>query len=401
MKQAELYLHIPFCVRKCEYCDFLSAAPKDFAETEAYLSALLHEAEEKAEDLADYEIISIFIGGGTPSILRPRQIQRLMEGLYRWYRIREDAEITMECNPGTVDREKLKIMKASGINRISFGLQSCSREELQLLGRIHTFEEFLDGYQTARQTGFTNINVDLMFGLPNQSLKTYKDTLQKVIALEPEHISAYGLIIEEGTPFYQRYEEDERARQRGEEPRELPSEETERLMYLRTAEILRHAGYQRYEISNYAKKGMECRHNMGYWTGVEYLGLGLGASSMMKVHLRHRSGELTRPDPVWRFRTNSDLSSYIKGDFHAESETALSLKEQMEEYAFLGLRLTKGISKAEFGKRFHRPFDSVYRDTVRKAQKEGLLAEEGDRVRLTPAGIDISNYVLSQFLLDS
>lgn len=401
MKQAELYLHIPFCVRKCEYCDFLSAAPKDFAETEAYLSALLHEAEEKAEDLADYEIISIFIGGGTPSILRPRQIQRLMEGLYRWYRIREDAEITMECNPGTVDREKLKIMKASGINRISFGLQSCSREELQLLGRIHTFEEFLDGYQTARQTGFSNINVDLMFGLPNQSLKTYKDTLQKVIALEPEHISAYGLIIEEGTPFYQRYEEDERARQRGEEPRELPSEETERLMYLRTAEILRHAGYQRYEISNYAKKGMECRHNMGYWTGVEYLGLGLGASSMMKVHLRYRSGELTRPDPVWRFRTNSDLSSYIKGDFHAESETALSLKEQMEEYAFLGLRLTKGISKAEFGKRFHRPFDSVYRDTVRKAQKEGLLAEEGDRVRLTPAGIDISNYVLSQFLLDS
>ena len=401
MKQAELYLHIPFCVRKCEYCDFLSAAPKDFAETEAYLSALLHEAEEKAEDLADYEIISIFIGGGTPSILRPRQIQRLMEGLYRWYRIREDAEITMECNPGTVDREKLKIMKASGNNRISFGLQSCSREELQLLGRIHTFEEFLDGYQTARQTGFSNINVDLMFGLPNQSLKTYKDTLQKVIALEPEHISAYGLIIEEGTPFYQRYEEDERARQRGEEPRELPSEETERLMYLRTAEILRHAGYQRYEISNYAKKGMECRHNMGYWTGVEYLGLGLGASSMMKVHLRYRSGELTRPDPVWRFRTNSDLSSYIKGDFHAESETALSLKEQMEEYAFLGLRLTKGISKAEFGKRFHRPFDSVYRDTVRKAQKEGLLAEEGDRVRLTPAGIDISNYVLSQFLLDS
>lgn len=413
-KKAELYVHIPFCKKKCEYCDFLSAVPHDFSETERYIAALLAEAEEKSADLFRYEITSVFFGGGTPSILTAGQLDRMLAGVLGFFQLTADAEITMECNPGTVDQEKLDVMYRNGVNRISFGLQSCHENELKLLGRIHNWNDFLKSYYGARAAGIENINVDLMYGLPNQSLADWKDTLFQTASLDPEHISAYNLMIEEGTPFYDRYAEDERKKEVGDEPMELPSEETDNLMSLRTEEILAGYGYHRYEFSNYSKPNKECRHNIGYWTGVEYLGLGLGASSYMKEHqpadeiqMIRLHPEVQKPDErseserdeFWRFSNTRDLESYLKGNFRAAREVKLSLENQMEEFVFLGLRMTEGISKSEFQKRFGICYDTVYQEVTDRLQQHKLLAVDADRVALTTEGINISNRVLSEFLL--
>ena len=378
-KELELYLHIPFCVSKCKYCDFLSA-PSGEEQRQIYVERLCRRIRYWSDVIHNYgyEIVSIFVGGGTPSILTEVQITQVFEAVYESFPIREDAEITLEMNPGTDVKDKLPVYRKLGINRLSMGLQSADNKELKCLGRIHTYEDFRQVYQWAREAGFTNVNVDLMSAIPGQTLESYVDTLRKVADLEPEHISAYSLIIEEGTPFCERYGE-------GRHAEELPDEDTERQMYVRTREILEDYGYHRYEISNYAKDGYECRHNLGYWDRKEYLGLGAGASSLMD-HIRWKEPDHIGP--------STGLVLEEREDF-----TRLSRKDEMEEFMFLGLRKIKGVSEQDFYKSFKVSMDEEYKDNIENLIKEGLLVREEDRIRLTDRGIDLSNYALSQFLL--
>lgn len=378
-KELELYLHIPFCVSKCKYCDFLSA-PSGEKQRQIYVERLCRRIRYWSDVIHNYgyEIVSIFVGGGTPSILTEAQITQVFEAVHESFPIRGDAEITLEMNPGTDVKDKLPVYRELGINRLSMGLQSADNEELKCLGRIHTYEDFRQVYQWAREAGFTNINVDLMSAIPKQTLESYEDTLRKVADLEPEHISAYSLIIEEGTPFYERYGE-------GRHAEELPDEDIERQMYVRTGEILEDYGYHRYEISNYAKDGYECRHNLGYWDRKEYLGLGAGASSLMD-HIRWKEPDHIGP--------STGLVLEEREDF-----TRLRRKDEMEEFMFLGLRKINGVSEHDFYKSFRVSMDEIYKDSIENLIKEGLLVREEDRIRLTDRGIDLSNYALSQFLL--
>ena len=378
-KELELYLHIPFCVSKCKYCDFLSA-PSGEEQRQVYVERLCRRIRYWSDVIHNYgyEIVSIFVGGGTPSILTEAQITQVFEAVHESFPIREDAEITLEMNPGTDVKDKLPVYRELGINRLSMGLQSADNEELKRLGRIHTYEDFGQVYQWAREAGFTNINVDLMSAIPEQTLESYEDTLRKVADLEPEHISAYSLIIEEGTPFYERYGE-------GRHAEELPDEDIERQMYVRTGEILEDYGYHRYEISNYAKDGYECKHNLGYWDRKEYLGLGAGASSLMD-HIRWKEPDHIGP--------STGLVLEEREDF-----TRLRRKDEMEEFMFLGLRKINGVSEYDFYKSFRVSMDEIYKESIENLIKEGLLVREEDRIRLTDRGIDLSNYALSQFLL--
>lgn len=370
-KELEIYIHIPFCVQKCAYCDFLSA-PADEAVRERYIDALKEEIRQQKSFGSEYKVISIFIGGGTPSILEGAQIAEILKEIRNYFAVEADAEITIECNPGTLSEDKLSCYKKSGINRLSLGLQSADNQELKLLGRIHTYEEFLESFSLARKVGFGNLNVDLMSALPGQTKESWQETLRQVIALTPEHISAYSLIIEEGTPFYERYKPG------GREEYLLPDEDMERQMYYDTGDILRAAGYERYEISNYAKPGFECRHNLGYWERREYLGLGLGASSLIKGV---------------RYQNHRKLSAYLKGDYTHEEVQKLTRREEQEETMFLGLRKAEGVLLTE-------ELLEVYKETLQRLQQKGLLLWEGGRVRLTDLGIDVSNYALAEFLQD-
>lgn len=383
-KSLELYVHIPFCVRKCEYCDFLSA-PAGADTQQEYVRNLLLEIEQKGVHCTDYEVTTIFFGGGTPSILKAGWIADILDAIHRNFKVRKDAEITIECNPGTLTFEKLSIYKSAGINRISVGLQSASDAELRELGRIHTYEDFLKSYDLIRKKGFSNVNIDLMAALPGQTLKSYEQTLRRVLALKPEHISAYSLIIEEGTPFYEKYEADELLREKGEKPQMLPSEETERLMYERTKELLLAHGYERYEISNYARKGYACRHNVGYWRRENYLGFGLGSASLLENE---------------RFHNTTDLTDYLGGDYLAYEQEKLDKKSQMEEFMFLGLRMTEGISTECFRQTFGLTVELVYGPVLEQQIADQLLRKEDGRIFLTERGLDVSNYVMAQFLLD-
>lgn len=383
-KSLELYVHIPFCVRKCEYCDFLSA-PAGADTQQEYVRNLLLEIEQKGVHCTDYEVITIFFGGGTPSILKAGWIADILDAIHRNFKVRKDAEITIECNPGTLTFEKLSIYKSAGINRISVGLQSASDAELRELGRIHTYEDFLKSYDLIRKKGFSNINIDLMAALPGQTLKSYEQTLRRVLALKPEHISAYSLIIEKGTPFYEKYEADELLREKGEKPQMLPSEETERLMYERTKELLLAHGYERYEISNYARRGYACRHNIGYWRRENYLGFGLGSASLLENE---------------RFHNTTDLTDYLGGDYLAYEQEKLDKKSQMEEFMFLGLRMTDGISTECFRQTFGLTVELVYGPVLEQQIADQLLRKEDGRIFLTERGLDVSNYVMAQFLLD-
>lgn len=382
-KPLELYIHIPFCLRKCAYCDFLSNVQNE--ETiETYVLSLVdeilaHGSERKY--VSDYEVTTIFFGGGTPSILNASQIQRIFYALEKSFEIAPDAEITIEANPGTVTIEKLEAYRACGINRISFGLQSANNEELKLLGRIHTYEEFLESFRLARECGFENINVDLISAIPKQTLASWEETLKNIIALNPEHISAYSLIVEEGTPFANMYGEGCPGEQ------DLPSEEEERKIYYRTKEMLKDAGYNRYEISNYAKEGMECKHNLGYWERKEYLGIGLGSAGLINNV---------------RYSNISDLSRYIKCAKHLdiiqEDIQVLSAQEQLEEFMFLGLRKMGGVSEREFKKSFGVDIDEVYGKQLKKLILEDLIERKDAWIRLTERGIDVSNYVFAEFM---
>jgi len=387
--ELELYFHIPFCIRKCLYCDFLSA-PADEETKRRYMEALLAETAGSAPLYSGYTVATVFIGGGTPSVVPVEWIERLMKAVGGNYRLAQDAEVTIEVNPGTVDGEELGRYRKAGINRLSIGLQSARDEELAALGRIHTWEQFVRTYRAAREAGFRNINVDIMSALPGQNSAQYRETLRRVVSLEPspEHISAYSLILEEGTELYRRYREGRL---------ELPDEDTDRLMYQETKEFLARRGYHRYEISNYARAGYECRHNCGYWRRRDYAGFGIGAASLVENV---------------RFRNCADLGRYLEKPSACREEVQLLCRrEQMEEFMFLGLRMTEGVSLAEFERLFGCSAEEVYGDVIRKNLRDGLLewpgessgakrtAGAGGRLALTERGLDLSNYVMAQFLL--
>lgn len=375
-KKLELYIHIPFCVRKCNYCDFLSA-PSDEQTRKEYTDALVRELEGRRTEGEAYEVVSVFIGGGTPSILETSCMERLMETVRECYSLSSKAEITVEVNPGTVDSEKLVRYRLAGINRLSIGLQSALEEELLRIGRIHNYRQFEETYYSARKAGFSNINVDVMSALPGQKTGDYERTLNAVLGLQPppEHISAYSLIVEEGTVFWELNREGKL---------DLPDEDSERKMYDLTREKLAQEGYHRYEISNYAREGFECRHNCGYWTRTDYLGFGIGAASLMENR---------------RFSNGRELSAYLKDPMGVrEGLQELTREEQMEEFMFLGLRLTIGVRKSRFYQEFGQTMDEVYGAVLVKNIRDGLLEEENGFVRLTDRGVDVSNYVMAQFL---
>lgn len=417
-KELELYFHIPFCVRKCLYCDFLSA-PAAEGTKRKYMEALLAETVGSVPCYAGYSVTSVFIGGGTPSTVPVDCIERLMEAVRKYYRLNEDAEVTMEVNPGTVGLEALVRLRSAGINRLSIGLQSADDALLAALGRIHTWRQFADAFASARRAGFDNINVDIMSALPGQTLSGYLETLGRVCALEPppEHISAYSLILEEGTYLYDMHEKGRLV---------LPDEETDRLMYQKTKAFLAKRKYHRYEISNYARKGFECRHNCGYWRRKDYAGFGIGAASLVENV---------------RFHNGTDLDAYLAKPLGCREEVRhLSLREQMEEFMFLGLRMTDGVSLGEFRHLFGSSMEDVYGDVLRKNIHDGLLkvissqgegearpcsmarnqkgeiagrfkvhpmppgpgeaggSRDGRRLALTERGLDLSNYVMAQFL---
>ena len=350
-KPLELYVHIPFCIRKCAYCDFVSG-PGTKAMQKEYEEALLAEID-AAEETAEREVISVFFGGGTPSAVDAGMLARVMEKLRSKYVFSEDAEITLEANPGTLDAEKLKCYRKSGFNRISIGCQSVHDEELKRLGRIHTFAEFQESFVLARDAGFANINVDLMSGLPEQSEEKWEESLRTIAELSPEHISAYSLIV-----------------------------------YARTAEILAEYGFFQYEISNYAKPGFACRHNIGYWKRTDYLGFGPSAASLFGNR---------------RWTNTADRSLYLKAcgalEKIREDEEILSRQDAMEEFMFLGLRMTQGISTAEFEEKFGKEIHAVYGGVLKKYEAMHLLQEHSGRLVLTRDGISVSNVILADFLL--
>ena len=383
-RELEIYIHIPFCIRKCAYCDFLSW-PADNKAIEHYVEKLIDEinAHGACDFVRETVVTTIFFGGGTPSILRGNQMERIMKSVRANFSVVEDAEISMEANPGTVTKDKLECYRQAGINRISFGLQSADNEELKLLGRIHTWEEFLESYRLARECGFDNINVDLISAIPKQTVRSWEESIRKVLTLKPEHISAYSLIIEEGTPFFEKYGEGTAGELM------LPSEEDEREMYHRTEKLLKEAGYHRYEISNYAKEGRECRHNLGYWERENYLGIGLGASSLI--------------DNV-RYKNTDELRKYLiyAGDLEKiqEDREELCMAAQMEEFVFLGLRKIEGISKQLFYDLFGCDLGQCYGKGIAKMKAEDLLEEANGMLRLTRKGIDVSNYVFAEILYE-
>lgn len=459
MNTLSLYIHFPFCVRKCQYCDFLSG-PGTAKAMSSYINDLKNEIAFRGQFFRDHQVMSVFFGGGTPSLLSEIQMNDIMSCIRSNFSLNPHAEITCECNPGTLSEDKLNGFLNAGINRLSIGLQSANDTELEMLGRIHRYAQFEHNYQLARQCGFKNINIDLMSALPGQSVASYEDTLDKVLALEPEHISAYSLIIEDGTPFADAL------------PVPLPSEDDERLMYHLTKTKLAAHGYARYEISNYARPGFECRHNIVYWTRKNYLGLGLGSSSLIdeqrfcnpsdmkkyhelwnvdisahqvysqqsyikqtskqkKVSEQKKASNLQQSDQnlpdcdalldkgntkIYKTSTNNlsqapDTadSIYTKNTVCEEScntflhgteqlET-LDTQAQMEEFMFLGLRLTKGISTKAFEDYFHTPIKAVYQTVIDKHLKDGTLILDGNRLYLSECGMDVANYVMSDFII--
>lgn len=401
-----LYIHIPFCVQKCRYCDFLSF-PAGEDEKADYVTLLCEELEKRSTCFSDHSIATVYVGGGTPSCLSAEQMNRIFEKVKACYRLQEEAEVTVEVNPGTVEGEKLLAYRNMGINRLSIGLQSTHDSLLKTLGRIHTLEDFLHTYHGARKAGFDNISVDLMSALPGQNKEMLQNTLEQVIALQPEHISCYSLIVEEGTPFY-----------RMRDQMCFPDEEEDREMYEMTGRMLTEAGYRRYEISNYAKEGKTSVHNSSYWKRVPYLGVGLGASSFIEEHRFSNPSSM----PEYRQMVAAGLGTSVVQDSEdasrkscggdvcgiekpqiwkmadSDTVTALSKEDRMEEFMFLGLRMMEGVSEAEFMDCFGESVDRVYGDVLSELVRDKLLVREDGRIFLTGYGIDVSNYVFEKFL---
>ena len=378
-KDLGLYIHIPFCVKKCAYCDFLSWSG-DKEQRVDYVRALEQEILSYKNFAEDYQVTTLYFGGGTPSVLEGELLERIMEAIRRIFQIEEKAEVTLEMNPGTALKEKLELYKKLGINRLSMGIQSVKNENLKLLGRIHTYEDFLESYCMAREAGFDNLSGDLISSLPGQTLAEWKEELEILMETPLEHVSVYQLIIEEGTEFYKKYGECEEL---------LPDEETSREIYLWTGKYLKSRGFEQYEISNYAREGKQSAHNLRYWERKDYLGLGLGGASMIRN---------------MRMSNTRDWDKYMAycrdpGKIREEVEV-LEESGQMEEFMFLGLRKTRGISKKEFRRTFGKDIDLVYEKTLEKYLKNGMLQESGDRIFLSEEGILLSNQVFADFLFD-
>ena len=409
-----LYLHFPFCERKCRYCDFLSG-PASEKKREEYVELLCREIALRgkiaAGEPADsnpfkMRVDTIFIGGGTPSLMTPVQLGRVMKAVWDSYEVLPGAEISMEVNPGTADFTKLRAYREAGVNRLSIGVQSLDDSELKLLGRIHTADQAREIFRASREAGFDNINLDLMSALPGQTMESWSRTLCAAVELGPEHISAYSLIIEDGTPFAAMYDAGQLS--------DLPSEEEDREIYHFTEEFLAENGYHRYEISNYAKDGYVCRHNCGYWTGHEYLGLGLGASSDF------RGERFRNPDKMEEYERAVAEAALYNGDNALRRERQqMTPEDRMEEFMFLGLRMTCGVSEKEFEKRFGKPLNEVFGEVIRKQLQQGVIRKyvvpvngtdavddnseevivEDYRIALTEYGLDVANHVMAEYLL--
>ncbi len=371
MKEIGIYVHIPFCKQKCYYCDFLSFA-KCNSKIDAYIRALIAEIEKNKNE--DVQVSTIYIGGGTPSIICEDYIEQIIETLKNNFNILKNAEITIEVNPGTVNEEKLQKYKNIGINRLSIGLQSTNDRILKEIGRIHNYEQFVKNYKLARKIGFNNINVDLMLALPNQTIQNLKESIEKIVELNPEHISVYSLILEENTVL-------EKLVKNGD--LKLPSDDTERDMYWYVKNKLEEVGYKHYEISNFAKPNYESKHNVNCWKQMEYLGFGLGAHSYYEDK---------------RYSNTSILDEYIKGENHVQIHEIQNLEDKQKEYMMLGLRKIDGVKISEFKNKFVQNPIYIFRKELEKLEQEGLISIDLDEIKLTNKGIDLANLVWEEFV---
>ena len=384
----ELYIHIPFCVKKCNYCDFLSFSADENTQAD-YVRALCSEIEYKGRLYGGRTVTSIYIGGGTPSFVRTSLIVKIMDAVNDIFTIEENAEITIECNPGTVDLQSLSVYKSLGINRLSFGLQSSNDDELKLLGRIHNYGSFIISLESALRAGFVNINADIMYGLPYQDIKTLRKTLSDVAKFNLKHISVYSLIIEENTPFYSEYNDDYITQSEGGVTSFLPDENLLCEMTDFVHAYLNNRGYKQYEISNYAKKGYECRHNIGYWRRQDYMGFGLGAASLINDV---------------RYKNLTDISTYINNwntsdpTNEYEEEIRLTLDDEMSEYMMLGLRMNDGVSGADFYNTFHKSMVNVYEKQIASLLDKELIVDDGGRLRPTMKGLELQNMIAGEFV---
>lgn len=375
MKELGIYVHIPFCKQKCSYCDFISYCDKNDL-IEKYIKALKQEI--KDSSVNEYEISTIYIGGGTPSYIESKYISEILKTIKQKYNISRNVEITIEVNPGTATKEKLRDYVEAGINRISIGLQSCNNNLLKMIGRIHTYEEFLSTYKLAREVGFKNINVDLMIGLPNQTLDDVKKSLEEISKLNPEHISVYSLIVEEGTPIEKKITDGQL---------KLPNEELEREEYWEVKKFLESLGYKHYEISNFAKTGYESKHNLNCWEQKEYLGFGAAAHSYMKKT---------------RYSNTENIEKYINQEMQSKQlhivHEVQKEEEQKKEYMLLGLRKIDGVQISSFKNKFGCNPIMEFKNELNKLTQEGLIKIDLDQIKLTEKGIDLANIVWEEFI---
>lgn len=379
MKNLGIYVHIPFCKKKCEYCDFISYSGIE-EKADSYIRSLIQDIINSSNKVKDYEVDTIYFGGGTPSYIDSSLIVEVLNSIRENYNVLEDVEITLEVNPGTVNEEKLLSYKQAGINRLSIGLQSTNNRLLELIGRIHNYNEFLETYKLARNVGFNNINVDLMLALPTQTLDEIIGSVREVISLKPEHISLYSLILEEGTPLYTRVNSGEL---------ELTDEKLERHMYWRTKQLLEQAGYKHYEISNFAKKGFESKHNLNCWNQNEYLGFGIASHSYLENK---------------RFSRITNIDEYIKNinennfDKNIIIEETQDRETKAKEYMMLGFRKLDGISISEFERKFEINPLFYFRFEISKLEEEDLIEVDLDDIKLTQKGLDLANIVFEEFV---
>ena len=378
MEGKGLYIHIPFCKKKCLYCDFPSFSGCENI-YEDYVNSLLKEISEAAKKYSHLKFSTVFVGGGTPTVLPPKLLGKVLDSVLNKFSVENNAEITIEANPGTVNSQYFKELRQMDVNRLSFGVQAWQDRLLKTLGRVHDNKMFVQNFYEARQAGFQNISCDIMFSLPNQDLMDWKETLEEITKLNPEHISAYSLIIEEGTPFKDMFDKEEF---------KPINENLDRQMYYLAKETLKDKGYNMYEISNFAKEGFESKHNITYWQTREYVGMGLGSHSYI-------NGE--------RFHNPYDMKEYIltKGNIMAlrQDIEKLSEKEKIEEFMFMGLRMTEGIKIFDFKLRFKKEPMEIYKDEIKFLFHEGLIDINKERIFLTKKGIDLSNFVYEKFLL--
>lgn len=377
MKNLSLYLHMPFCKRKCPYCDFYSVT--DFDDYRRYIDAMLLQMEDYSSAASLFTVDTIYIGGGTPTVVPEKLLYDLMDGIYRNFKVFLDAETTIEANPATVTLSSLKKLHKMGVNRISFGVQSLNDDELEAIGRLHDADEAVHSFDLARRAGFDNISLDLMYGLPGQTPASLEESLRGVMDLGPEHISLYGLKIEPGTPFDS--QKDKLA---------LPDEDSEYSMYENSVKLLARHGYGQYEISNFSRKGKECQHNMRYWTCGEYLGLGPGAHSYFNGS---------------RFSFKRDIGAFMEAMERPESEVeiidenyTITQNERVGEYIMLALRMTKGIDTAEFSRLFNLDFDKMYGELLKAYVDGGFMIRTARGYAFSVKGMYVSNYILSSML---